>query len=117
MPIDDIAKASARDVLLALTFEPYRTEVVAAVRSAAAQGAAVIAVTDRRAAPIARTAEHVFIIPTETPQFFTSTVAAAALLETLMAFVVANAGPKVVASIERFQQRRYELGVYWREPT
>ena len=31
------------------------------------------------------------MVPTETPQFFTSTVAAAALLETLMAFVVADA--------------------------
>ncbi len=115
LPIDDVAQAGAGDVVLAMTFQPYRTEVVDAVRLGHAQGAAVIALTDSRSAPIALVAEHAFVIPTDTPQFFTSTVAAAALLETIMAFVVADAAPEVVANIERFHRRRLDLGVYWRE--
>ena len=82
-------KAGPDDVLVAMTFEPYRSEVVDAVRYSA---------RDRRcrhhrasptaaASPIALAADHVFVVPTETPQFFTSAVAAAALLEALMAFV------------------------------
>ena len=39
-------------------------------------------------------------------------LAAAALLETLMAFVVADADDHVIANIEGFNRRRYDLGVY-----
>jgi len=115
LPIDDVAKAGPDDALLAMTFKPYRNEVVDAVRTASAQGAGVIALTDSRSSPIALAADLVFVIPTDTPQFFTSTVAAAALLETIAAFVVADADATVIANIERFHRRRHELGIYWRE--
>ncbi len=113
--VDDLARAGPGDVLLAVTFEPYRTEVVQAVRAARGQGVAVIAISDSLASPIALGAAQVFRVPTETAQFFTSTVALSALFETLMAFVIADAPPEVVASIERFHRRRHELGVYWNE--
>lgn len=115
LPIDDIAKAGPCDVLLAMTFTPYRSEVIDATRSAKAQGAAVIALSDSRASPIALEAEHAFVLSTATPQFFPSTLAAAALLETLMAFMVADADPAVIANIDRFHRRRFDLGVYWKE--
>ena len=112
LPIDDIAKAGPQDVLVAMTFEPYRSEVVEAVRVARDQGVTIIALTDSRVSPIAEPADHVFVVPTETPQFFTSAVAAAALLEMIMAFVIAEAGEDIIANIERFHQRRRRLGVY-----
>ena len=115
LPVDDLARAGPGDVVLAMTFEPYRSEVVQAVRLAAEQGATVIALSDSRSSPIVLAADHGFVVPTDTPQFFTSTVAALALLETLMAFVVADADPEVIANIERFHERRAELGVYWQE--
>jgi DNA-binding MurR/RpiR family transcriptional regulator len=115
LPIDDIARAGSDDVLMAMTFKPYRSEVVEAVRLAREQGVAIIAVTDSRSAPIAIGAQHVFVLPTDSPQFFTSMVAVAALIETIMAFVIADAGADVVANIEKFHQRRHDLGVYWRE--
>lgn len=117
LPIDDIAKTGPEDVLLAMTFKPYRTEVVDAVRSAREQGSCVIALSDRPTSPIVLDAHHAFVLRTETPQFFTSTVAAAALLETIMAFVIADAESRVIANIERFHQRRHDLGVYWRDDT
>lgn len=112
LPIDDIARAKSEDVLLAMTFKPYRTEVVDAVRAAHDQGTTVIALTDARTSPIALLADHRFVFSTQTPQFFTSIVSAAALLETILAFVIADADPKVIAAIERFHQRRVDLGVY-----
>jgi len=115
LPIDDIAAAGPEDVLVAMTFEPYRSEVVDAVRAARDQGVSIVAISDSRASPIALSADHVFVVPTETPQFFTSAVAAAALLEALMAFVVAEAGADIIANIERFHQRRHRLGVYWKQ--
>ncbi len=115
LPVDDIARAGRRDVVLGMGFEPYRTEVVDALRIAERQGARTIAITDSRTSPLALTADQSFVVPTHTPQFFTSTVAAAALLETLMAFVIADADDEVIASIDSFHQRRHALGVYWNE--
>ena len=115
LPIDDVARAGPKDVLLAMTFTPYRTEVVDAVRSAREQGAAIVALTDSRVSPIALEAAHAFVVSTGTPQFFPSTLGAAALLETLVAFMVADADRRVIANIDRFHRRRYDLGVYWKE--
>jgi hypothetical protein len=45
-------------------------------------------------------------------------VAALALLETLVAFVVADAAPEVIAEIGRRHERRHTLGIYqeeWRD--
>jgi DNA-binding MurR/RpiR family transcriptional regulator len=112
-PMDDLARAGKPDVLLAMTLHPYRREVADAVRAAHAQGLAVIAVTDSWRSPIAADARHCFIVAADMPQFFASTVALSALLETLMAFIIADAEPQAVARIEDFHARRFALGVYW----
>lgn len=110
--IDDLARGRPDDVLIAMTFKPYRTEVVETVELASAQGIKVIALSDSAASPIVIRSKHSFILHSDTPQFFPSVVAAVALLETLIAFVIAEAGPSVVADIERFHERRHELGIY-----
>ncbi|WP_350335543.1 MurR/RpiR family transcriptional regulator [Coralliovum pocilloporae] len=112
LPTDDLARAGQGDVLLAMTFKPYRWEVVEAVKLAHEQGVAVIGFSDSPASPILHGAAHQFILETDSPQFFTSTVALTAMLETLMGFVIAAAGDDVVANIERFHKRRHELGIY-----
>lgn len=116
LPIDDIARIGGGDVLIAVTFSPYRSEVVAAAAHAKRRGAKVVAISDSRAAPIALAADHAFVAPTATPQFFPSCAAALSLLETLVAFIVADADRSVVANIDEFHRLRYESGVYWREP-
>lgn len=115
VPMDTMVRVGEEDVVLAMTFAPYRSEVVGAVEVARAQGATVIAVTDSHGSPIALLADHVFLTPSDGPQFFPSTLAAAALLETLASFIVADAPGDVVAAIDRFHQRRHEFGVYWSE--
>lgn len=112
LPVDGLARADHRDVLIAMTFRPYRTEIVEAVTIARAQGVPVIAVSDSLASPIMMNAQHRFIVPTETPQFFTSTVALTAFFEVLLAFIIADASEDVVASIEAFHSRRHALGIY-----
>ena len=110
--VDDLARAGERDVLIAMTFKPYRREVVEAVTIAREQSVAVIGMSDSPASPIVAGSEHGFVVQSETPQFFPSTVATVALLETLMAFVIADARPEVIASIKRFHERRHALGIY-----
>ena len=52
-PADDLAWADARDTLIAMTCNPYRSEVVEAVGIAREQGVRVIAISDSAASPIA----------------------------------------------------------------
>ncbi len=115
VPLDGLVRADSKDVLLAMTFKPYRREVVEAVDVALEQGLTVIAISDSAAAPIVRRAQHAFVVPTDTPQFFPSIVAAAAFMETLMAFVIADADPQAIRNIEQFHERRHGMGIYWDE--
>ncbi|MEM8732531.1 MAG: MurR/RpiR family transcriptional regulator, partial [Pseudomonadota bacterium] len=84
---DDLAWADARDVLIAITCKPYRTEIVEAVELAQQQGVTIVALSDSLASPIVRVADHGFVLAADTPQFFPSSVSTVALLETLLSFV------------------------------
>jgi len=110
--VDDLAWADGRDVLIAITCKPYRTEVVEAVRLAKDQGVQVIALSDSPASPIVRPADHGFVLATDTPQFFPSSVATIAVLETLLSFVIAIASDEVAERVETFHARRRRLGLY-----
>ncbi|GAA0774631.1 MurR/RpiR family transcriptional regulator [Roseibium denhamense] len=112
---DDLARADERDVLVAMTCKPYRTDVIDAVDVARELGLTIIAISDSAASPIVVGSDHAFIIDAETPQFFPSSVSTIALLETLLAFVIADAPPEVIASIERFHNRRHAMGLYQEE--
>jgi len=110
--VDDLAWADRRDVLIAMTCAPYRTEVVEAVRIARDQGLTVIALSDSAASPIVTGADHRFVVAVDTPQFFPSSVSLIALLETLLSFVIAVASDEIVGRVETFHARRHGLGIY-----
>jgi DNA-binding MurR/RpiR family transcriptional regulator len=112
---DDLVKAGPEDVLLAMTFHPYRTDIVETARMAADRQMTVVAVTDSRSSPLALASDYTFVTPNSTPQFFPSLVATLAFLETLTAFIIADADRTVVANIDDFHRKRMEAGVYWKE--
>ena len=114
--VDDIAWADGRDVLIAMTLRPYRTEVIETVRLAREQGMTVIGISDSPASPIILQAQHGFVVAADTPQFFPSSVSTIALLETLLSFVIAVASDEIVERVEKFHQRRHQLGIYMEEP-
>jgi DNA-binding MurR/RpiR family transcriptional regulator len=112
LAIDDVAKMDERDVLVAMTFSPYRSEIVDAVRLASERSVPVIAVTDSLASPIVPTATHAFIVPNDSPLPFSSNIAATALLETMIAFVVAASPDDVATSIAAFHSNRRTAHIY-----
>ena len=114
-PVDDLAWADGRDVLIAVTCKPYRSEVVEAVTIAQEQGMTIVALSDSPASPILRRADHSFVVSVDTPQFFPSSVSIIALLETLLSFVVSVASEEIVARVETFHKRRHQLGLYHSE--
>lgn len=111
-PLDDLAWAKPEDVLVALTFQPYRAETMAAAREMKARGLTLIGITDSLTSPLARLADHALIAPTHTPQFFQSHAAVTALLEGLIAVLVARAGEEAEMRIEAFHRQRLEAGLY-----
>ncbi len=111
-PVDDLAWADNQDVLIAITCRPFRSEVVEAVRIAKEQGLTVIGISDSPASPIIIGADHGFVVAADTPQFFPSSTAVIALLETLLSFVIAVASDEIIERVETFHRRRHQLGIY-----
>lgn len=110
--VDDLALADGRDVLIAITCKPYRSEIVEAVRVAREQGVRIVGISDSPASPLIAGSAHGFVVAVDTPQFFPSSVSTIALLETLLSFVIAGASPEIVERVEKFHARRHALGIY-----
>lgn len=114
--VDDLAWADERDVLIAITCKPYRSEVVEAVKIARAQNMKLVCLSDSPASPILREADHGFVVSIDTPQFFPSSTSIIAVLETLLSFVIAESTEEIVTRVETFHKRRHQLGMYYEEP-
>ena len=114
-PIDDLARADERDVLIAITMAPYRNEVVEAVHFAKSQNIKIVGISDSQASPVITQSDHSFICSIDTSQFFPSSVAIIAVLETILSFVIASASDEIADRVDAFHQRRHELGLYREE--
>jgi DNA-binding MurR/RpiR family transcriptional regulator len=112
LPGDDIIRMDQRDCLLAMTFQPYRRDTLAAVQRARKAGARVIGVTDSTAASLCREADIGLVAPTHTPQFFHSNSAVTALLESLCALLVVRGGDAASQAVDAFHQARWEENIY-----
>jgi len=112
LAIDDVARMGADDVLLAMTFSPCRVEIVEAVRLAVERGVPVISISDTWAAPIMAMSTKAFVVQNDSPLPFSSSIAAVALLEVLLAFMMADSPADVVGAIDSFHANRRTAGIY-----
>jgi len=112
LPSDDIIRMDERDCLVAMTFQPYRSDTLAAVQRARRNGAKIIGITDSNAASLCREADVGLVSPTHTPQFFHSNSAVTALLESLCALLVVRGGDAATRSVEAFHSARWEENIY-----
>jgi len=112
LPADDIIRMDERDCLLAMTFQPYRRDTLAAVQRARKSGAKIIGITDSSAAALCREADIGLVSPTHTPQFFHSNSAVTALLESLCALLVVRGGDAASQAVDAFHQARWEENIY-----
>lgn len=110
--LDALADASPADALVALSIAPYTKLTVEAVSYAVEGGAQVIAVTDSRAAPIARHATVSIVVPTETPSFLQTMTPALIAVECLAALVAAKRGQAAVDGIAKAEILLDRLGSY-----
>ncbi|MCR9127027.1 MAG: MurR/RpiR family transcriptional regulator [Rhodobacteraceae bacterium] len=108
-----IAGIAAGDAVLIVTKAPYVLRAVTAARLAREAGAQVIVITDMHHCPALAHATHAFIIPSDSPQFFSSYVATLAFIEALVAMFVASSEADATASIRRVEANNRALGEYW----
>ena len=110
-----IAELRANDVMLIVTKTPYARRAVKAAELAKEIGATVIVITDSHTCPTLRYGEISFIVPSESPQFFSSYVATLALMETMIAMLVARSGDDASQKIRDVEARNKSLGDFWAE--
>jgi DNA-binding MurR/RpiR family transcriptional regulator len=112
LPSDDIIRMDERDCLLAMTFQPYRRDTLAAVQRARKAGAKIIGISDSSAATLCREADIGLVAPTHTPQYFHSNSAVTALLESLCALLVVRGGEAASNAVDAFHAARWEENIY-----
>jgi len=92
---DETRALQKGDALVAISFHPFHADTVAAVESAHAQGAAVLALTDSSLSPIARDAAAVLEVRDADAAGFRTVAASMALCHALaVGVVMAEARPK-----------------------
>lgn len=104
-----LADIGPRDAFLVVTKQPYSGRALSAAELAHAQGASVIALTDDRACPVLQHATASFIVPTNSPHFYSSYVATLTLLEILIGLVVGRSGSAARDRIARVEQSNRRL--------
>lgn len=107
-----LAKLGPGDVVFVVTKSPFAQRAVIAAKLAREAGADVILVTDALDCPALAYATHGFVVPSESPQFFSSYVVTLVLIETLIAMIVAASEADITAEIHAVEAKNEELGEY-----
>ena len=111
---ESVAGLPRRSVIVAIGLSPYSRQTVEAVRRAAAEGIAVVALTDSELSPLARAASERLLFEAASPSFFHSLLGAHALVERLMAEIASRGGRAVLRRLAAREALLAETRAYWR---
>ena len=100
------------DAVLLLGFAPYSRESALVAEAAERAGAKRVAVTDSDVSPLALGADRVLRFAHAGPSFFPSIAAAAALLEALLAVLLARGGKPALGRLRAAERELETLGAY-----
>lgn len=107
-----LSRVGKRDAVVIITKPPFSDRVVRAAKVAHEQGAYVVVITDTHACPALRTCSASFIVPTESPHFYSSYVATMVLAECMIGMLVGRAGSAAqdrIAEVEESNRRLKEV--------
>lgn len=108
-----LADVGEQDVVVILTYSPFAKRSIAAAEIASEKKAFVLVITDIVSCPALKSADLSFIVPTDSPQFFSSYVPVVLLLETIAGMLVARMGDDAHQRIEEVEKNNHQLGEYW----
>ncbi|WP_323764858.1 MurR/RpiR family transcriptional regulator [Marinovum sp.] len=103
------ASMSPGDAVIVLTKAPYARDSIRAAQVARANGFRTIVLTDSHTCPALEVADHPFIVPSQTANFFSSYTATLVLIETMMSMLVSRVGPEAEARIRATEEQTRQL--------
>lgn len=115
-PIDELHGAAAGDVMIAITFAPYSRETIETCAFARRKGVRLILISDSEIVSPDFAADETLIASVLSPYPFGCHAGAMALIETLIAMLVARGGEEARARIASYEALRRESQAYWTAP-
>ncbi len=100
------------DVVVLISFAPYSREIMTLYQAAKDAGCKIIAITDKQVSSLALNADTALYFSTQSPSFFPSVVSGMALVECLLAMLVARHGDAAISHIERAENYFTRSGAY-----
>lgn len=97
---------NARDVVIGFGLNPSATRTIDAMDHARGQGAHTVAVTDHPTSPLAQRADVTFYTGAQSPHYYPSVAAMIALIELLLATVVAEGGEEELERVRAMEAYR-----------
>jgi len=112
---DGLRNFGEKDVILAISFNPYTVETVRAIDYAKEHGGKAVVITDSQVSPLAKNADHVLIIKNESPSFFHSVASAITVAEELIALLVVEGGQSALRAIGESEDQLESFHAYWHQ--
>ncbi|MCP3971758.1 MAG: MurR/RpiR family transcriptional regulator [Rhodobacteraceae bacterium] len=110
-----LAQMRAGDVVLVLTKSPYARQSIKALQQAADMSLTTIVLTDSHTSPALQFADHSFVVPTETPSFFSSYAATLVIVEAMLSILLTKIGPEAESRIRETEEQVRRLDENWSE--
>lgn len=100
------------DVVLLLSVSPYAKSTVEALKFIHQQKATVMVITDKRSSPLLKYADLHVLTTTNSLHYYPSSIPIVAIIEALLATVVAEGGKEVSDRIAKIEKIREKSGSY-----
>jgi len=107
---DRLIDIGKHDVVVAFDFRRYQADTVRFAQACRARGASVLLITDPDLSPIAEVAKHVLTCDMEGLSLYASFLPTVALIEVLIAALVARLGEAALQRLTALEQMRDETG-------
>lgn len=108
-----VTELGPKDALIVITKPPFAKRAILGAEVAAQRGAYVVVITDTMSCPALARADDSFVLPTDSPQFFSSYAATLVLCETLVGMLVARSGQNAQDRINDVSATNHRLGELW----
>lgn len=112
-PIDELNAAGEGDVIIAITFTPCSRETIEACQFARRKGLKLILISDSEIIAPDFSADETLIVSVLSTHHFACYAGAIAVIETLIALLVAQGGEAAKERIRSYEELRRENQAYW----
>lgn len=109
---DALIRATADDVLLAVSINPYSRYTLEVAEAAIEKGMGVVAITDSEVSPLVTISEHAVLFPTESQTFFHTLTPALAISEVLCGLLASHDRKAALEELKRVDSYLSSMNTY-----